>query len=114
MPYVIRKCDTFTHYGSNDWYDVKVTDSREDAISYVRAEMYLLYASDPDLSSEDIDTRMNSWYGVPKSGQYIHKRHECGHGGTHYAIINSTSAKYDSWSGNVRPDRTELLDKILG
>lgn len=113
MPYVIRKCDSYS-YGRNDWYDVKVTASKEDAISYVRSEMYLLYASDPDISSDDIDRHMNGYYHIPKPGQHISSRHECGHNGTHYAIINSTAAKYDSWVGQSRPNRTELLDNILG
>ena len=114
MPYVVRKCDNAEwRYGRNDWYDVKVTHDREDAISYVRGEMYLLYASDPDLTSEDIDRHMNTYYGVPKAGEYIVRRMECGHGSTRFAIVNSSAAKYDA-PMPTRPDRTELLDAILG
>ena len=111
--YVVKKCENHS-YGQNKWVDVHVTPDKEDAISYVRGEMYLLYASDPSMPSADIDSRMNSYWGVPWSGQSIYKRHECGHSGIHYAILNSTAAKYDNWIGRMRPDRTEALDLILG
>lgn len=112
--YVVKKCDSYSYGGQNNWYDVLVTPDRENAISYIREEYRLLLASDPNLSSKDIDSELNSYYTVPKSGERIVRRRTVSHNGAGFAIMQSDSAKYDQYRGLMRPTRTEALDAILG
>ena len=112
--YVVKKCDNYSYGGQNKWNEILVTPDRENAISYIREEYRLLLASDPNLSSEDIDRYMNAYYTVPKSGAHIGGRRTVAHGGVGFAIMQSDSTKYDQYRGLMRPDRTEALDAILG
>lgn len=111
--YVVKKCDNHS-YGQNHWYEVHVTADREDAISFAREEYRLTLSSDPNLSSDDIEHRLNSAWGVPQPGGTIYARKEFGHDGVRFAIMQSDSTKYDQYRGLMRPTRTEALDAILG
>ena len=110
--YVIKKCDDHG-YGRNKWVVVHTTPDREDAISWVREEYRMLLSCDPRLTSEDIDDRLNKYYGCPKTGQASvdYGRHTFGHGNVRFSIMQSDSVEYQP--AGARPDRTALLDSIL-
>lgn len=114
MPYVVKKCDNYS-YGRNKWVEVKVTPSKQDAISYVRGEIRTMLDCS-DMTTEQIISTMNG-YGVPRDDQYLYGRSVFkphGVGNTAYSIIYSDAEKYDNWKAPRRPTRTEVLDKILG
>lgn len=111
--YVVKKCANYTH-GKNAWVDVHVTPDKEDAISYIREEYRLLLSSNPNLSSADIDRNLNAYYDCPKPGDTLYSRRVVRHGNVAFSIQSSHASKYDQWNGLQRPDRNELLDKILG
>jgi hypothetical protein len=107
--YVIKKCDNHT-YGKNKWYTVHTTASKEDAIAFCRQEYRLLLSCDPNLSSQQIETSMNG-YGLPRS-DYWYGRMEFGHGNIRFAAYKSSAEGHQDVP--VRPNRTAILDSILG
>lgn len=114
--YVVRKAENYS-YGRNKWVDVHVTADPEDAKSFFLSECRLLVESDPNMNRDQIESRMRHCVGYNNGGMLDHRyhknRYEFQHNGTAFAVLKSTSAKYDGHSGLMRPDRTELLDAIL-
>jgi len=107
--YVIKKCENHS-YGRNTWKVIHTTKSKEDAIAFCREEYRLLLSCDPNMTSDRIEQYLNS-YNVP-SDHYWYGTKQFGHNGVMYRAYVSDAAEYRD--PVERPDRTELLDKILG
>jgi hypothetical protein len=106
--YVVKKCDNYSR-GRNDWQVIYTSPYREAAISVAREEYRLLLNSDPDMSSKDIQSRMDD-YSAPKSGAALYGRKQFGHKNTKLAIMKSYSVDYKP---AVLPDKNEALYSIL-
>lgn len=103
--YVIKRSENHS-YGRNVWKVIHTTPDVNDALSFIKSEYRMLLESDPNMRRSDIDSRLsysfNSYWN----------RQEVSHRGVGLSIYRSTAAKHQE--PVVRPERSELLDKILG
>lgn len=104
--YVVKKCENYSSYDRNKWVDVHVTPDKNDAEAFYQQEYRLLLESDPAMSRDTIEQRVQ-WAYLPT----YYQRAKVIHNGTAFAILRSSAEKYQSVP--KRPDRTELLDNIL-
>ena len=107
--YVIKKCDNHG-YGRNSWRVIHTTPRKEDAVAFCRQEYRLLLSCDPRMTSDRIEQLLDG-YHVP-SMSYWYGRKQFGDYGVMFSAQFSNAAEYQE--PVERPDRTELLDKILG
>jgi len=109
--YVIKKCDNYG-YGRNDWKVVFTSPDREAAVSHFRTEFRYILESDPNLSRSQIDNHLRDYYLDNRTGYWGSMRIVKQHNGIGFSLAKSSSVEYQE--ATARPDRTELLDSILG
>lgn len=105
--YVVKRADNIHSYGNgkNNWKVIHTSKHKDAAVAFYKQEYRMLLESDPNLSRQDIDNRMNWCYNT------YNTRCEASHNGIGLSILHSNAVEYQE--PVERPDRTELLDSIL-
>jgi len=112
--YIIKKCDTYG-YGKNDWTTIFTSPEAASAVAHFKMEFRYVLEADPNLSRKQIESYLADYYldgGGYMDREYRGHRVVKAHHSTAFSIYKSQSGEYQDQA--VRPDRTELLDKILG
>jgi len=108
--YIVKKCDSYGH-GRNDWKTIYTSPDREGAIAIFKQELRYELEADPNLTRDQINSRLDSYYFNNTYGYYTNRRFQLGHGNVWFSMMKSESA--ENQTPAMRPDRTALLDSIL-
>jgi len=110
--YLVRKCEDWQGRGKCSWKTIFTSPERAGAIAVFKQEFRLVLESDPNLTRDTINGRMNNYYlDQPDNSYYTNRRVEMGHGNTGFAIYKSHAVANQTPA--ERPDRTSALDSIL-
>ena len=110
MTYVVKKCENYS-YGKNKWDVVFTSLDAESAVGFIKTEFRYLLEADHSLTRKDINGKLNNYY-LDNYGNFQRSRIELIHKNVSYSLLKSSSDQYQYVP--KRPDRTALLDSILG
>jgi len=109
--FVVKKCDNHS-YGRNKWNVVFTSPDRASAVAFLKMELRYILEADHNLTRDQINSKLQNYYLDNNESYYRNHRVEMGHNGIYFSMIKSCSVEYQDVP--KRPDRTELLDSILG
>jgi len=109
--YLVRKCEDWQGRGKCTWKTIFTSPERDGAIAVFKQELRLVLESDPNLTRDTINGRMNNWYLDNTDKYYCDRRIEMGNGNTGFAIYKSKAV--GNQTPAERPNRTSALDSIL-
>jgi len=112
--YVVRKCEDWQGQGKCSWKTIFTSPTKEGAFAIFKQEYKLILEADYNLDRKTIDNRVDNSVGYYETHPTYYRggRIEAGHGEIGFAVYKSHAAEYQDVP--KRPDRTELLDSILG
>ena len=108
--YVVKRCDDHG-YGRNKWDVVFTSPDKDSSSAFLKMELRYILEADPNLTRDQINGRLDNYY-LNSPSSYLMPRIEMGHNGICFSLVKSSSVEYQDVP--KRPDRTELLDSILG